>query len=279
MTATPDRYLSVGLIQSAPTFGDTAGNLARMSELISDMGPVDLAVTPELSVQGYAYGPRDWQTFDRADPRLHRWPAHARAVAIGFAEHNPGGRPFNAHAVIGPDETHVQHKLHPVAYEPWNEHLAFAPGARLETYTCRGVVCATVICNDMWHPIVPWAAAQAGAEVLIVPVASASSPAVQRTWEVAIEHAARMFECYVVFVNRCGLDGGASFWGGSRVVGPDGTVQTDLTAAEGTVTTTLDLAAVRTGRARRPFHSELNHAYLDALLAVNRRHKIGQSCV
>jgi predicted amidohydrolase len=124
----------------------------------------------------------------------------------------------------------------------------------------------------MWHPVIPWLAAQAGAEVLIIPVASiegANAAQVQRTWQIILEHAALLLQCYVVFINRCGTDSGAKFWGRSRILGPDGSTLAEAGATETTLRATLDLAALRALRARTPLLAESRH---DVVLNTLNRH-------
>ena len=59
--------------------------------------------------------------------------------------------------------------------------------------------------------------------MLLVP--SCSSTAVREAeayWHELTRFYARMLQCFVVFVNRVGTEGGLTFWGGSHVTGPDG---------------------------------------------------------
>jgi predicted amidohydrolase len=191
--------LRVGLLQTAPVFGAIEENLAGIAELHGALDPVDLALTPELSVNGYGFTPHpkaDLLTCD--DPRLT--PLLTASVAVGFAEKSAAGLPWNSYLLPDPltGSRHLQRKLHPVSYAPWNEHLSFRPGERLHTGDVRTARIATAICNDMWHPVIPWLAAQRGAEVLVVPVASAegSDPVrIRRTWEVILEHTAVLLQC------------------------------------------------------------------------------------
>jgi predicted amidohydrolase len=254
--------LTVGLLQAAPNFGRVDENLSGLRALRSQIGEVDLLLTPELALNGYGFGASDGlNPLDPRDPRLGELGDDRTATGIGYAEQNPGGLPRNGYLLTDPrtGTRSVQHKIHPVSYAPWNEHLGFTAGDSLATTSVGGAELASIICNDMWHPVVPWLAAQAGAEVIIVPVASmdgADPDGVQRTWEVILEHTAVLLQCYVVFINRCGTDGGARFWGGSRVLGPDGTLLTILDDTQSATTATLDLRALRERRARTPLLAE-----------------------
>jgi len=258
--------LRVGLLQTAPVFGAVEDNLARIAELRNGLGPLDVALTPELSVSGYGFAPHEETAlFTADDPRLAA--LLSAGVGVGFAEMNDDGLPWNTYLLQDPltGTRHLQRKLQPVSYAPWNEHLSFKAGAELRTAVFRSARIATAICNDMWHPVIPWLATQGGAEVLFVPVASmeGSDPArIRRTWEVIVEHAAVLLQCYVVFVNRSGTDNGARFWGGSRVVGPDGSVLTHLGDEPAAAVVELDLTAVRRLRAEVPLLAESRTEFL-----------------
>ncbi|MGW3956077.1 carbon-nitrogen hydrolase family protein [Streptomyces sp. NPDC004752] len=262
MTASPEEpaTLRVGLLQTDPVFGAVEENLARIAELHNTLGPVDLALTPELSVNGYGFTPHPRSDlFTGDDPRLAA--LVSAGVGVGFAEKSASGLPWNSYLLADPvtGTRYLQRKLQPVSYAPWNEHLSFRPGTELKTADFHAARIATAICNDMWHPVIPWLAAQRGAEVLIVPVASIEGPdpvRIRRTWEVILEHAAVLLQCYVVFVNRCGTDGGARFWGGSRVLGPDGGVLAHLGDEPGAAFADVDLTALRRLRADVPVLAE-----------------------
>lgn len=269
------RTLRVGLLQTAPVFGETDANLTQIAQLREALGPVDLAVSPELSATGYGFEPhREEELLDADDPRLRALAADG--VGIGFAERNVSGLPWNGY-LVGDRATgavHLQRKLHPVSYAPWNEHLSFQPGGTLESACLNGTPTATVICNDMWHPVVPWLASRTGAEVLIVPVASmeGSEPSgVQRTWELLLKHTAVLLQCYVVFVNRCGIDGGVGFWGGSRVIGPDGSTLVHLGQRPGAAVAGLDLDALRRLRSEVPLLDESRTDFVIEALQGNAR--------
>lgn len=256
--------LRVGLVQSAPRGDDPAGNARRLHELTGQLGDVELIVTPELGLPGYSLAPAERLVpLDREQVVAE----HARAgtvMGVGFAESRSAGRPFNSYALVGDVATEVQRKLHPVATSPFDEHLVYEAGDVLRAASIHGVPAATVVCNDMWHPVVPWLAVQQGAEVLVVPVASAESemPGVKHVWEAILRHAAQVLQCYVVFVNRCGTDGSLQFWGGSRVIGPDGEVMIQLGRSEAVNEVTLDLELLRRLRARTPILAEVRTDFL-----------------
>lgn len=267
------RRLRVGLLQTAPTFGATDDNIAAVVALRDGLPEADLSLTPELSLTGYGFvPPEQWDQLSGDDPRVRD--LARQGTGVGFAQRSTSGLPWNAY-LLGDRETgalQLQQKLHPVSYAPWNEQLVFEPGAELSVGTVNDVRTSIAICNDMWHPVVPWLASRTGAELIIVPVASMCAPGVstvQHTWEVILEHTATVLQCYVVFVNRCGNDGGVAFWGGSRVLGPDGSQLALLGDEPEATIVELDFDALRELRADVPVLAE---ARSDFVLETLRRH-------
>ena len=263
--------LRVGLLQTAPVFGRVDDNLADVVKLHDGLGPADLSFAAELSATGYGFSPFGPSSMLAADdPRLTA--LASRGVGIGFAEPHPAGLPWNSYLFTDPvtGTRSLQHKLHPVSYAPWNEHLLFRPGDTLRTAAVDGTTIATMICNDLWHPAVPWLASRAGAEVLVIPVASVESDdpdRIKRTWRLLLEHTAVLLQCYVVFINRAGTDGGRRFWGGSRVLGPDGGVLAFLGDEPGSAVADLDLTALRRLRAEVPLLTEARTDFVAAALS------------
>lgn len=265
-------HLRVAAAQTAPTRDDPAGNLCELEDAIAGASGADLAVTCELSVSGFAVRPDQLpQAMNAEDGRLRRLASLGPAVGLGFVEENPAGRPFNSYAVFG-DTPSIQRKLHPVSYPPWNEHELVTRGATFELGRVRGVPTATLICNDAWHPVMPWLAALAGAEILLIPAASLGAGedhASARSWELILTHAARILQCYVVFVNRVGTEDGLSFWGGSRILGPTGLTLARAGSGTETIQADLDLDFLRRLRRDIPLLNEARPELVAEILAAH----------
>lgn len=235
----------------------------------------DLVVFPELSLHGYALGELPCDTSIRADdPRLAALGDLGTDVLVGF--HEDGGvRRYNAAAYLsGGAVRHVHRKLYPVNYLAWEERKHYAPGGRLRAFDCRVGRAATLVCNDAWQPMLPWLAAQDGAEVLLVPADSAAGfgPDSLDTvdyWHDLLRFAARMQQCWVVFCNRVGTEAGARFWGGSAILDPGGEVVASAPMWEEALT----VAEIDVGSAHRRRHDIplLAEARLDFLHREIRR--------
>jgi predicted amidohydrolase len=188
---------------------------------------------------------------------------------VGFPELGQGGRVYNSAAFIdGGIVQHVHRKLYLPTYKGWEERKHFSTGSAMRAFDTRFGRVALLICNDAWQPALAFVAVQDGAEVLLMPSSSSHGDPyqldVRACWRDITRLYARLFECYVVFVNRVGEERGTRFWGGSHVVDPHGEV-----VCEGPedaecvlVTPELDPRLVRERRHRMPLTREARLALL-----------------
>ena len=222
----------IALSQMDCVLGDVASNLEHSRKQIDDAAAqgAELVVFPELTLNGYALGQleRD-SSLGAEDPRLTALSESGVDVLVGF--HEDGGvRRYNSAAYLAADGgRYVHRKLYLPNYLAWEERKHASAGQSLRAFDTRFGRVATLICNDAWQPVLPWLAAQDGAEVLLVPTNSAAglgpeSLDVVDYWCELLRFIARMHQCWVVFCNRVGTEAGARFWGGSRVLDPSGRV-------------------------------------------------------
>jgi predicted amidohydrolase len=251
--------LRVALLQTEPLLGDVRRNLDDLHQRLRDLADTDLAVAPELAVHGYHLGQlEDTEALDASDPRLAELGRYGPAVVAGIVESRRHEQ-YNSAVVVDGGQVRVQRKLFLPTYRGWEERKHFRPGASLRRFELRGANVAVLVCNDLWQPPLPWLAVHGGAEVVVVIASSSHSHAavpVERAWDILIGHTAVTLQCYVVFVNRAGVECDLEFWGGSRVVGPDGDDLLRLGGEPTTAEVTLDLGAIRTLRRRWPLLRE-----------------------
>jgi N-carbamoylputrescine amidase len=248
----------IALAQLDSRLDDPAANeRATRAALATD---ADLVVFPELQLTGY--GPAEGR--EVAD--VAQLAAGATAL-LGFHERD-GDRTHNSAAYVDHGEVvHVQRKLYLPHYLRFTERDLFAPGDSLRAFDAAGGRAATLICNDAWQPMLPFIAVQDGAQIIFVPSASSTAvEGVDRYWFDLTRYTAQMLECFVVFVNRVGTDSGFTFWGGSHVVDPRGTVVAEAPRFEETVLV-VDLDLEQVERQRRELPLLANDARLDLLQA------------
>ncbi len=261
--------MRITLAQLAPALGDVAANLARAGEVVSDVAnDTDLVVFPELFVSGYSIGTVDEDmSLYPDDPRLRQVSKTAgdAGVIMGFVEAQRRGLfTYNSAGYYHDGAPlHVHRKLYLPTYSIFEERKHFTPGPSLEAFQMPlGHRAAILICNDAWQPQLAFLATQDGAHILFVPTASAQSTFPEHYdshtyWMDITRFYARMFQVYVVFVNRVGVEGQLHFWGGSHVVDPWGEVVAQAKQeVEEVLTVDIDLAQVARRRRAIPLVKE-----------------------
>lgn len=257
--------MRVALAQVDCVLGDVEANLEAARKTVAEAAGrgAHVVVFPELSLHGYALGavPGD-ASIAAGDPRLSELSRQGPDVLVGY--HEDGGlRRYNAAGYYAAGaHVHTHRKLYLPNYLEWEERKHASPGNALRAFDTAHARAATLVCNDAWQPVLPWLAAQDGAEVLFVPTNSASglAPGAVDTvtyWQDLLVNIARMQQCWVIFVNRVGEEGKATFWGGSRVLDPWGRVVAETPrAVPDLVVVDVDRTAVRRRRREMPLLEE-----------------------
>jgi predicted amidohydrolase len=256
-------------IHSLP--GELGTNITHAEQVIAHAVSegADLLVFPELSLSGYSIGElTDDISIHPDDERIMKLAkgANGAGVLLGFPEaqahglhlYNSAGYYENGQLV------HVHRKLFLPNYAVFEERKHFLPGQSSRAFPImRGRHrAATLICNDAWQPQLAYVATQDGAIILLVPACSAQSVFPERYdsrsyWRGITRFYGRMFQLYVVFVNRVGTEGTLRFWGGSHVVDPWGQVIAEAAEyQEHLLTVDIDLSLVRRRRREIPLVRE-----------------------
>jgi predicted amidohydrolase len=263
------RTLRIGLGQIAPELGRLADNLERHRQAIADARAerVDLLVMPELGLTGYLL--RDLNAEMALAAGDDRLVGLARAagemsVIVGFVEQSADGLLYNSAALLeGGAVAHVQRKAYLPNYGMFEERRYFAAGDRLAGVNSRvGARLGISICEDFWHLPVPYLLALDGADVLVnissspgrdVAAAVDGGLGTAVAWQTLFAAYAMLTACFVIYVNRVGVEEEITFWGGSQVLDPSG--QVVFRAAnhdEGLHAVEIDIERVRQERARLP---------------------------
>jgi predicted amidohydrolase len=227
----------------------------------------ELIVFPELHLTGYSIGQVDEDLSMRAgDERLAHLTDRAgtAGVVAGFVEDGPGVHTYNSAAYLQNGRpTHVHRKLYLPTYTTFEERKYFTPCPSLRAFPVTDSTrMAVLLCNDAWQPQLAFLATQDGARVLLIPAASAQSHFPDKYdsrtyWRDITRFYGRMFQLFVVFVNRVGSEGELHFWGGSHVVDPWGEIIAEAPPnAEHLLTVDIDLKDVRRRRRDIPLVKE-----------------------
>lgn len=193
----------------------------------------DLVVFPECFVQGYSIRPEVLGLAETTDGvaagELCALAAATRvAIVCGFMERNPADpdHPFNAALVIGVDGhlVGVYRKTH--LFE--REHEAFVRGDDYPVFDLAfagrpaPIRLGVSICADIEYPEVARLLALGGAQLVAVPSADMEPYRAQQ----AANLASRAIEnnLYVALANTVDRRRGVTFFGGSGIAGPDGSL-------------------------------------------------------
>ncbi|HZJ05889.1 MAG TPA: nitrilase-related carbon-nitrogen hydrolase [Nocardioidaceae bacterium] len=262
--------MRISLAQLDSKLGDVDANLESAREAVETAAgeSADLVAFPELFLSGYSVGEVDADLSMRPDdPRIEKLARAAgdAGVLVGFVEAGPPGpHTYNSTVYYQAGRlVHVHRKLYLPAYRPFEERNYFTPGPRLRAFDASPETrMAVLCCNDAWQPQLAFLATQDGAQVMLVPTASSQSSFPDRYdsheyWHDITRFYGRMFQLFVVFVNRVGVEGRFRFWGGSHIIDPWGNVVAEAALNEEQVlTVSIDLAEIRRRRRQVPLVKE-----------------------
>ncbi len=219
--------LTIALHQSNASVGDVRGNADAILAARASAGPVDLVITPELSLIGYP--PEDLVLKPAA---VTACAAELERLATATGDGGPGllvglpwvegGKLYNACALLdGGVVTGITRKHDLPNYGTFDEKRVFAQAPLPGPLSFRGVRLGVPICEDIWTPEIGECLAETGAEILLVPNGSPFevgkddrrlSLAVSRVVETGLP---------LVYLNRVGGQDELVFDGASFVVNAD----------------------------------------------------------
>ena len=284
----PDDHADVvvALAQIAPRLGDLEFNLRRHLELIEEAARLGAAliVFPELSLTGYFLKDLVPDVALRDDSaELVQLAAASRDIDVvaGCVLESDKYRFYNASLYMaGGRIQHIHRKVYLPTYGLFDEARYFAEGDRFRAlnapltaaHPSRPWRAGILVCEDMWHPTAPALLARAGVEVFICPSSSPGRGVMlghalgtAQSYDAMTRTYAQLFTSFLLYCNRVGFEDGVGFWGGSRVVGPDGRLLDDAAGAEECLRLyRINLAAVRRARIANPMLRDERYDVNDA---------------
>ena len=222
--------IALAQIDSKP--GDKTGNLKKIEENVLKAGKkgVDLVIFPELSLTGYVV--RD-QIYELAETIPGPATRTIESIARKSNTHIIFGMPeisektqatlHNAAVLVSPKGLIGKYrKMYLPTHSVFEEKRYFRPGYQTAVFDTELGKIGLVICYDIFFPEVTRLTRLNGAQLI---VCISASPAVRRTF-FEILTLARAVEntAFLAYVNLVGIEDGLQFWGGSRLVGPNGKV-------------------------------------------------------
>jgi predicted amidohydrolase len=232
----------IALAQISSVLGDVPRNVERhveWTERAIAQG-ANAIVFPELSLTGYTLRDLNFEI-----SAVLEAPAYAPlrklskkiTIICGAVEQDERGAVYNSALLFEDGEVNHSHrKVYPPTYGIFEEGRYFTSGRAADAFTSErlGRV-GLLVCEDLWHPALPYVLALDGAQLIVTIAASPTrlgssqsqknSQSDPENYTINREHHAayaRLFGCFVAFVNRVGVEDGVKFWGGSEIVAPSG---------------------------------------------------------
>lgn len=222
----------VALAQIGCTREGKEQNLKRIEKTatLAKKQGADLVIFPELSLTGYKV--RD-EIYELAERIPGPSTAIIESVARKTRMHIVFGMPelsekaqatiYNTAVLMGPKGVIGKYrKMYLPTHSIFEEKRYFRPGYQAVAFDTELGRIGLTICYDLFFPEVTRLTRLEGAELIIC---ISASPAVRRAYFETLT-SARAIEntAFLAYVNLVGIEDGLQFWGGSRLVGPQGKI-------------------------------------------------------
>jgi len=224
--------VNVALAQISCKVGDKKFNINKMVKHIKKAKKKDakLVIFPELSLTGYII--RDL-AYELAEPiewpsvRLLEEVAKKERVYIvfGIVERSEKAHAviYNTAVLLGPEGFVGKYqKMYLPTHSIFEEKRYFRPGYQASVFDTDIGKVGLMICYDVFFPEVARMLRLNGSQLTIC---ISASPAVRRKFfEVLTVARAMENTTYLAYVNLVGIEDGLQFWGGSRLIAPNGSI-------------------------------------------------------
>jgi predicted amidohydrolase len=263
-----EHKFKAALGQVATVLGEVEDNVAMVEEQCEQAirDGAELILFPELALSGYSVGERFHEVSTKLNSHyIDRLRKMSRRIDIctGILEETENVEFYNSSIYLsGGDILHLHRKIYLPTYGRFDERRWFGQGRDVSAFDTRFGRMAMLICGDCWHLSLPYLAVQDGADVLLVMAASSKQGLAetihpQTAWNSMNHSTALTMNSFVLFSNRAGTEGDLQFWGGSRIILPDGNVlaegkidEADLVFGE------VDMSVMRRQRIILPFRRD-----------------------
>jgi predicted amidohydrolase len=273
----------VACAQFAPLKAEVERNLDTIANIVvqaHDEG-ADLVLLPEACTSGYFLeggvlesSLTSTQLLAALWKRLTKSLKGEVDVVLGFYENNDGTL-YNSAAYIefspnGPRLVGIYRKFFLPTYGVFDEERFVSRGRDLGVFETRLGKIAVLICEDVWHGVLPTLCAVNGAQLILVPAASPgrgfSGPEVENhdRYRRLFRGIAEEHGLFCANAQLCGFEGGKGFIGGSMIIDPSGKIMAEApVATEHLLIAEIDPYLVAISRAQSPLLSDLQSVWED----------------
>jgi predicted amidohydrolase len=222
----------IALAQIECKRADKTENLRRIEQTAvkARKQGAELVVFPELSLTGYVV--RD-EIYGLAEPIPGPATETVGKIAQKTKTHIVFGMPelsrkaeatiHNTAVLVGPKGLVGKYqKMYLPTHSVFEEKRYFRAGYQATAFDTRLGKIGLIICYDIFFPEVSRLVRLEGAQLIIC---ISASPATRRVFFETLTVARAMENtAFVAYVNLVGIEDGLQFWGGSRIIGPNGKI-------------------------------------------------------
>ena len=207
--------MKVAIYQTNPVLLDVKTNLEDVISKIqlAKKNGAQLIVFPELALTGYFVGQKYHKAALRLDSvEISQLAAATKGTAavVGFIEESPSMNFYNSALVAVDGEiAFAYRKLNLPNYGVFEERKIFSPGKRIPVLKLHDFSIAVFICNDLWHPSLPYLGVTQKADIFVTIFNSSQGSMGTafsniETWTIINSFYARIFGVYNICANRVG---------------------------------------------------------------------------
>ncbi|MBS7632370.1 carbon-nitrogen hydrolase family protein [Candidatus Bathyarchaeota archaeon] len=226
------RKFRVALAQIECKQADKESNLEKISKVTINAKKqgANLVIFPELALTGYVVKDEIYELAEHVPgPATNFIAKLARKtgthIVFGMPELGEKAQAtlYNAAVLVSPSGFVGKYrKMYLPTHSIFEEKRYFRPGYHPATLKTEIGHLGLIICYDLFFPEVSRLTRLGGAQLIIC---ISASPAVRRTFfETLIAARAIENSAFMAYVNLAGIEDGLQFWGGSRLVGPQGKI-------------------------------------------------------
>ena len=224
--------IKLALAQISSKRESKSENLLKIEKLTvkAKQQGADLIIFPEMSLTGYVLLDQVYELAETIPgPSTQKLEALAQKngmhIVFGMPELSDKTQAtvFNTAVCIGPNGLIGKYrKMYLPTHSVFEEKRYFRPGYKTTAFQTELGNIGLTICYDIFFPEVCRLTRLKGAQLIIC---ISASPAVRRSYfEILTSARALENTAFLAYVNLVGVEDGLQFWGGSRLVSPNGDV-------------------------------------------------------
>jgi len=223
---------NVALAQISCKVGDKKHNINTMKKNIKQAKEkgANLIIFPELSLTGYLNRDLAYELAEPIPgPSIHSLEEIAKKentyIVFGMPEQSEKAHNvlYNTAVLLGPNGLIGKYrKMHLPTHSVFEEKRYFRLGYEAPVFETKIGKLGLAICYDIFFPEIPRLLRLKGSQLIIC---ISASPAVRsRFFEAFTATRALENTVFLAYVNLVGVENGLQFWGGSRIIAPDGSI-------------------------------------------------------